>query len=195
MQKSKLVKVCFIGLMFVGLVTLGSMPSMAEVTQRSIEEFVSAQGTHCIPVIPGDPNSGCLLSAPPLPNLLTWVDETTGQCALIDYAGLANEYLKSQSGGKIDLGTTFSGSVKERVLNNGGALLDIHIVTTNGLSWASTACLPAFQPMTFGYRVDEVLTGATPSLGDSILGVQIYVVGPGLPMPDIMRILDHPVIG
>lgn len=58
---------------------------------------------------------------------------TPPRFALIDYSGLEGKFLRDHYG--IDLGTTVSGSVLER-LADGRALVTMDLLTKNALGWA-----------------------------------------------------------
>jgi hypothetical protein len=147
--------------------------------QRPISDFVDAQGT-------------TMVFTPPVPDQEGWANAPTlsnkppFRFALFDYAGLANEYLISHQ--YPSLGTTIDGTVTERPLANGRAEVSVILHTTNALTWASD---PNFDlntsPTLFGDRVKEVLKGATPALGDSVLQVKFNNTAPGAPLPDLVN--------
>jgi hypothetical protein len=58
----------------------------AQSVDRSLDEFLAAQGTLCI----DDGEGGCLLMFAPLPAMIGAQDDTRNRCALIDYAGIAD---------------------------------------------------------------------------------------------------------
>jgi len=96
---------------------LSPATASADPAERSLNEFLAAQGTFCVP----NGSGGCNLFFDPLPNFLGWQDDEANRCALVDYAGLADAWLQEQSGGAIRLGTTVTGWVKEKPLSDGGA--------------------------------------------------------------------------
>ena len=86
-----------------------------------------------------------------------------------DYAGLANEWLIAN--GYPDLGTSFSGSVTERSLSDGRILVRVELHTTNAFTFGTRITAPPFgdqatDPLIFGARPQDVLTGATPGIGE-----------------------------
>lgn len=139
----------------------------AQTVQRSLDEFLAAQGTFCFP----DGAGGCLLFAAPLPNQIGVSDPEQFRCAYVDATGIANEAIEAQSGGRISLGTTVTGSVKEQALQDGTAKITVKLKTSNALIFAVSGCDFANGPMLFGQRGQEVLAGATPALGDVTLTV------------------------
>src|SRR5215831_8637758 len=105
-------------------------PVWAQGNQRPLADFVNAQGsTTCF--------------TPPAPAQIGWgtgPNKTNGNAnltpprfALIDYAGAEARYLALQ--GK-SLGTTVSGTVSERPLADGRALVTVDLQTDNALGWA-----------------------------------------------------------
>ncbi|MBI4600450.1 MAG: hypothetical protein HY721_00680 [Planctomycetes bacterium] len=157
--------------------------------QRPISEFVAAQGTFCRP----DGAGGCLLFVPPLQNFLGWRDPAKNISISVDYAGIADAWLESQAGG-FDLGTATSGSITERPLPDGRAEVHVRLHTRNALSWVinRTGCPPgsafAVCPLLLGHRAPDVLAGAEPALGQSLLTVVFVNTAPGAPMPDLLQI-------
>jgi len=83
----------------------------------------------------------------------------------VDYAGLANDYLKEF--GK-DLGTTTTGMIIERRLSDGRAEDTVLLTTNNALTWVIQGCADfATQPLLFGHRVTDILAGQDAAVGDS----------------------------
>jgi hypothetical protein len=111
----------------VAFATPMTIPVQAQGNQRPLSDFINAQGT-----------TTCF--TPPAPAQLGWgtgnnktngnKNLTPGRFALIDYTGLEGKYLLSQG---IDLGTTVSGSVLERPLADGSALVTVDLQTKNAL--------------------------------------------------------------
>lgn len=95
-----------------GLITLVPLAQANSATQRPIEDFVSTQGTFCI----DDGMGGCFLFVPPIENFFGLSDPKANLCMSIDYAGLADAWISSVSGGGVSFGTTFEGTVTERPL-------------------------------------------------------------------------------
>jgi hypothetical protein len=155
----------------------------AAATQRSIADFVAAQGTYCL----DDGAGGCVLFVPPVANFFAWA-APSNLAAAVDYAGLADASL-----GYV-LGTTTSGTVTERPLDDGRAEVSVVLRTDSALSWAIAGTYPnAFDyrgaPLLFGARVPDVLAGATPALGQSQLTVVFVNPEPGAPLPDLLDLV------
>jgi hypothetical protein len=165
-------------LVFSGMMT----PLRAQGNQRPLSDFLDKQGT-----------SQCY--AYPAPDQLGWgtgADKTNGNAnltpprfALIDYTGLQAKYLLTTH--KINLGTTVSGSVMERPLADGRALVTVDLQTSNALGWADGNPLGDFNtaPLIFGARVQDVAAGSTPALGNSHFHVEFVNTAPGAPLPAI----------
>jgi hypothetical protein len=160
--------------------------------QRPIADFLSAQGTYCLD-LDGMPPP-CDLFVPPSPNMIGWTVSPAFQVfALLDYAGLANNYLVSQGG--TSLGTTISGSINERPLADGRAEVSVTLRTKKALVWGSDISTEFPGPLLLGHRVDEVLAGATPALADSTFRVVFINTAPGAPLPDLIQLNFAPLPG
>jgi len=199
MKRSELIKGCFLGLMVVGLVLFGSLPAIAQgnsddshfigpAVQRPLSDFLDVQGTYCLP----DGQGGCLILNSPLPNYFLLTDEDRNRKAAIDYAGLAAEYALSQG---LDFGTQVNGTVTERPVSDGRALVRVNLVTTNAFTWVVSGFNTATSPVIFGNRIAEVLAGVAPALGDCTLSIEFLNFFPGAPLPDLLLVLVPPENG
>ena len=157
-------------------------------TVRSLDEFLEAQGATSQFV-------------PPVGDYVGWVDADVATFALIDYAGLANDYVETESGGTISLGTKVNGTVIERPQADGRAKVRVRLATRNALAWAFSVADADFEndplpflntPLSFGARAQDVLSGAEPSLGVAILDVSFFNSSPGAPLPDLVQTLNAP---
>jgi hypothetical protein len=159
-----------------------------KVTQRPISDFISQQGTFCIP----DGGGGCFLFVPLVPNYVGWGDPTKNLFALIDYAGVAARYIVEQSGGVINLGTQTTGTIIERTLPSGKAEVSVNLRTTNALSWVIPIDFnnPDFSvaPI-FGSKAAEVLRSNTAALATVELRVTFINSAPGAPLPDLIQVI------
>lgn len=200
MENTKKIKGKWINLVvFVIFLAMVPVAVQAEATTlRPIEDFVSQQGTYCI----DDGSEGCYLFVPPAPNYVAWSDSSSApptRQVWVDYAGLANEYIKTE--GETDLGTKIDGSINERMLSNGREVM-VQLHTTNALTFVTKVAEPGINnwPLLFGFRGAEVdltkpsvLNGATPALGDSYLKVVFTDTNSvGAPMPDLVQLLYLP---
>ena len=99
------------------------------VTTRPLSDFLDAQGTTS-------------LFFPPVQDMLGWTDavnpktELPTTFGLVDYAGLANEYIKGTTGHP--LGTKVRGLVVECKLANGKAQITVALFTTRALGFAQS---------------------------------------------------------
>jgi hypothetical protein len=110
------------------------IPAIAQTTKRPISDFISTQGTFCLP----DGHDGCTLFQPPVPNYLASTAppppaNASGRCGSVDYAGVADRWLVSQGGPSLN--TEFSGTITERALDDGRAEVMVLLHTGNALSW------------------------------------------------------------
>lgn len=169
--------------------SIGSQSS-APAVQRSIDEFVAAQGTYCL----DDGTGGCVLFVPPLNNFLGWFDPENGYAAAIDYAGIANAWIESNSMGTRSMGTTFAGSVTERALADGRADVLVVLHVDNALTFVA-ADFDFTGTLLMGTRAPDVLAGATPALGSAELQFGFINTAPGAPLPDLMQLLVDPAPG
>jgi hypothetical protein len=164
-----------------------ALAAPATAGQRSIEEFVAAQGTYCI----DDDGGGCLLFVPPVANFIGWTVSGETTLASVDYAGLANRPFDCGDGvlGEDNpFGTTTDGMVLERVLDDGRAEITVVLHTRNALTWVADTDF-ASGPLLFGHRVCDVLGGADAALGDSQLQAVFYNPSAGAPLPDLIELL------
>jgi len=128
------------------------LPSLQTDSQGNIDCAASSHG-----------GIGCFLFTPPVLNQLGWTDPAASLFVLVDYAGLANQYL----GGA--LGTTMDGSVSEEPLADGRADVTVLVHTKNALTWAVAGFDSANGPLLFGHRAQDVAGGADAALGESTL--------------------------
>lgn len=181
-----------IGLVLLVLLAVVSVvPVGAQTVQRSVNEYVAAQGTFCL----DDGMGGCVQFVPPLANFFGWGQPNINRCAAIDYAGIAGRWLMQQSGGALNLGTTTDGTVTERPLGNNQAEVTVLLHTRNALTWAIDQCADFSGPnLLFGHRAPEVLAGAPAALGESFMKA-VFLTQPGLPLPDLLQIAFMPQPG
>ncbi len=168
-------------------------PVDATTQDRSISEFLAAQGTFCVP----DGGGGCLLFVPPAPNFIGWnekiVDPRHIKFAGVDYAGLANAAL-----GNV-FGTSMRGSVTERPLADGRAEVHVLLFTDRANTWvidldatANILAQIASKPTLFGKRPGAA---GLPALGSCTLQVKFTQGAPGAPLPDLLQLQNAPQPG
>jgi hypothetical protein len=203
MKSPKIVTLVFLCLLYLGCESqsptvttpeskIQSEEPMLQAVQRPIEDWVAAQGTFCWP----DGMGGCFLFVPPVENFQGWSDPAKGICAAFDYAGLADEWITSASGGTVSFGTTVSGSVTERPLADGRAEIHVRLHTRNAMTFAVDGCNDfSSDPLLFGHRADEILAGSEAALGNVYFDLKYISPTPGAPFPDLLRLLYFPEDG
>jgi len=144
-------------------------------THRPISDFVNAQGT-------------TMVFFPPVPDYVGWssaLNKPPVRFALVDYAGLANEFIEDHVGG-FSLGTTIDGSVLERSLADGRAEVTVILHTKNALAWVSAG--DPNGSLLFGFRTSDIMADLTrtPGLAESHLMVVFKNTAPGAPLPDLV---------
>lgn len=157
----------------------------------SIEDFVAAQGTACIP----DGMGGCFMVIPGIENFLGFSDPEAMIAVSVDYAGLANEYIESQDPSAA-LGTTFTGNVVQHRLPDGRYVVKVLLHTRDALTFAVQGFVEDDEtvydfvegPVIYGTRASDVLDGATPTLSDSLLQV-VYITPDPCDFPDLIELL------
>ena len=168
-----------------------SLATADKAIHRPFSDFLDTQGTFCFP----DGEGGCFDFEPPMDNFLGWTDPALNFNALFEYLGNADAWLQEQSGGAISLGTEITGTVTERPLADGRALIKVNLRATNILAWVTNIETFFLDPLVFGYRVGEVLEGAPPALGDFHLKMRFISPEQNAPLPDIFQLLLIPEPG
>jgi hypothetical protein len=173
---------------------MGTHVSVADgpVNKRPISDWVSAQGTYCMPNPDNSP--GCFLFVPPVQNFFAWTDPFKNLSVSVDYAGLVDRYLVSI--GAIRFGTTFDGQVTERPLPDGRAEVTVSLHTQNALTWVIAGDGQgnydyANAPTLFGARINEGF-GAPFALGDCSMQVKFINSAVGAPLPDLEQLVSNP---
>jgi hypothetical protein len=179
------------------IVLVPAQTAGASSTIRPISDFVNTQGTFCIP----NGSGGCLVFVPPVANFIGWTDPLTNpqRAISVDYAGLSDK-VPGHAGA---FGTTTTGTIVETPLADGTAEVDVHLHTTNGLTYAIGCATrnptPQFPncdfgsgPLLFGHRALDVFNGLDPTLGTSDMEVRFINTAPGAPLPDLLQLLGSP---
>ena len=165
-----------------------SAPAQAQARHRPLSDFINAQGT-----------TTCF--TPPAPSQLgasSAADKAPVRFALIDFTGVTAKFLHDNYG--ISLGTTVSGTLLERPLADGRALVTVDLHAKNALGWAINfdPVGPASQfnrnPLLFGARAQDLIADPTrtPALGDEHFRVEFTIPNPGAPIPDLVCINRGP---
>ncbi len=148
------------------------------VQQRPIEDFVMAQG-----------------SLNPFA-ILAWTDPEEQLFTVFDYAGTLDAFFTLLTGGAVSFGTEMTGSVTERALPDGRALVHVRLKTTNAWSFAVDFTFTFPDGVVFGQDPFNTLMGAEPNgLGTSHLHLRFINTAPGAPLPDLLLLLMAPEPG
>lgn len=166
------------------------------VVQRSLEEFLAAQGTLCAPGggtnADGTP-SGCVSLLPWIADMVAFCDDPNeaglAVCMVLDYAGIANRQLGDRAS------TRYSGSIRERVLPDGRALLSINLHTRNAVTFAVLVDYAhpetdVTAPPILGHQLPALLADPSlePTYGDINFRIDLVMPEPGMPLPDLVEI-------
>jgi hypothetical protein len=154
-------------------------------TSRPIADFLVAQGTTS--KFPNGVNAG---GPAGLPDENAWTTSTatfnngTAMFARIDYTGQDAAFLH------LNLGTTTSGTITERVLNDGTVQDTVILHTHNAFAWANflgDGSGPTF-PVTFGYQPSQLAANPTlvPPVANSDLQLVFGMPRTGAPLPDLV---------
>jgi hypothetical protein len=163
-----------------------SQPSL-KVTTRPLSEFLDAQGTTD-------------KFFPPVRDYVGWTDNVDTDkftiFALVDYAGLANDYLHGK------LHTHVNGFVIQSDLADGRARIAVALFTTNALGFAQSGAVLRNSnfdflntPTIFGNKAQDVAEGAKAAVGRSIFLITFSISSPEAPLPDLVDVTDtinHP---
>lgn len=126
------------------------------------------------------------------PDNVTWSDPYNNDAMFIDFAG-ADARAIQQAGGP-NLGSTFTGSITEKPLADGTALVTVHVQGTNVFTYAYA--MP-YSPdsLLFGHDSEEVAAGADAALGTSNFNLTFINTAPMAPLPDLAQLFVNPQPG
>jgi hypothetical protein len=142
---------------------------------------------------------------PPVKDYVGWADavapgaELPTTFALVDYAGLANKWIRAQTGRS--LGTEVTGYVLECWLaSSKKAQITVALFTTHALGFAQSVAVLAENdfdflntPTIFVAKAQDVVKGARPALGPVALFTTFTIPHPGGPLPDFLDVaLSNP---
>lgn len=160
------------------LVAQAAQMVVSDCSKRPLSDFLDAQGSTSI-------------FFPPVGDMLGWTDLEFVTFGLVDYAGLASEYLESLDP-TLSLGTEVEGRVLECVRKDGTIEISVVISTRNALGFAQSVqdiIDNDFDflstPTIFGAKAQDVAVGAVPALGPVQLRTTFTIDNPGDPLPDI----------
>lgn len=153
-------------------------------SSRLLSDFLEAQGT-----------SSQFFT--PVEDYVGWADGGFITFGLVDYAGLANEYIKAQPGGH-SLGTKVRGSVIQCALSDGRAKITVALFTTRALGFAqSIADLEANgfdflnTPTIFGAKAQDVVKSAKAAVGPVTLLTTFTISKPDAGLPDFLDVVNN----
>jgi hypothetical protein len=171
---------------------LGLLPprrAEAGTVQRPLSDFLSTQGTFCLP----DGMGGCLLLFPPVPLYLGWGGTAGpgGPVAWVDFTGVANRW----AGGAF--GTQINGTVTERSLSDGRAQVDVTMQTTQAFTFVTPfgPAVPPPPPLLFGHYAPDVLAGQDGAFATCSFHISFINTAPGAPLPDFLQLFLVPASG
>ena len=175
--KHSLTAVFLLGFVFPLVAQAGPAPD-AGCSKRPLTDFLDAQGT-------------TTLFFPPVPDMLGWTDLDFVNFALVDYAGLMNDYLEGVDP-TLSLGTKVNGRVLECVDSDGTVTIKVVLSTQKALGFAQSIEELANNdfdflntPTIFGVKAQDVVGGGEPALGPAHLQATFTIANPGDPIPDI----------
>jgi hypothetical protein len=131
----------------------------------------------------------------PVPDYVGWTDNPFEKFALVDYAGLANQYLADQHCGNV-LGTKVVGNIRQRELADGKAEISVKLETQNALGFAQSGADLAANNWNFnatgtifGNKTQDVCGGAAAAVGSANLNVTFTIGAPGADLPDLVDVI------
>lgn len=134
---------------------------------------------------------------PPVQDYGGWTDGKFVTFALVDYAGLADDYIKGQTGKS--LGTEVTGSVLKCPLDDGRAEVTVALSTRKVLGFAQLiADLEANgfdfvgTPTVFGAKAQDVVAGAAAATGPATLFATFTISSPDALLPDLLDVINNP---
>lgn len=157
-----------------------------DVSHRPLSHFLDNQGTLNNPP----------LFFPGVKDYVGWTDNNPQTTfALVDYAGLANKYIKNQTGHSV--GTKVNGFIIECALSDGRAQVTVNIITTKALGFAQSIdelVKNNFDflntPTIFGAKAQEVIAGKKSSIGSVLFSISFLIPQAGANLPDLLDVIN-----
>jgi len=172
-----------------GTTTGGTGTSTGTLTQRPLSDFLSQQGTYCMPG--NTTTSGCMLYAPPVGNFAVWYSPDHNMTLVVDYAGLMDAWLRSRTGSSS--GTTFNGNVYETPLEDGTARINVNMNITRAMVYIVRGHDLMNDPVSYGYRMQQIMQGqGQPAFGQASFRLSFINPAPGQPLPDLVQLMKSP---
>lgn len=124
----------------------------------------------------------------------SWFEPSSGENFFGDVDGRAAMWVLANGGA--DHTPTIRGSVLERVLADGRALVTVQVWATNAITyvWQDEGDFPN-GPALFGYRASEIADGATAALGSARMQVAFVNTAPGADLPELLTLAFTPEEG
>lgn len=160
--------------------------------ERPLSDFLNAQGS-----------SSSFF--PPVKDYVGWADavdpdtELPTTFALVDYAGLANEYIKAQTGHS--LGTRVRGRVVQCNLDGNKAQITVTLSTTKAMGFAQSIedlVASGFDfdatPTIFGAKAIDVANGADAAVGSATLRTTFSITkddDDNASLPDFLDVVNN----
>jgi len=163
-------------------------PPPAGPRQRLINDFLLSQGTFCA----NDGMGGdCRRYMGGGANYISWFDKARGTMIAIDYAGLADAWIRQ--GGGNSVGTNLFGTISEEPLPDGTARVTVKLEGTNVLAFAKQGP-DLFAPSMYGFDTKEVYDPANaPALGNVQMEIVFINDAPGVAIPDLVQLIRSPL--
>jgi hypothetical protein len=162
-------------------------PSSTTMVQRPISDFISTQGTYCMPSSASD----CWLYSPPVPNMVVWHLQQHNMTLVVDYAGLMDAWLRSHA--TFSYGTSFDGAIYEEPLSDGRARVTIDLKAMNVMAYMVQGTDLANGPVRFGYKVTDLVDQKySAALGHATMRITFTRGAMGRPIPDLVQLLKTP---
>ena len=170
----------FITILVAG-VLLG-LPAFADDDSDLLQEFLDVQGSNSTFV-------------PPVGDYVGWANGGFILFALVDYAGVADAWIQSQTDESI--GTEIEGEVKIKDLSDEMVRIRVELKTEDALAWGFKIADADFEndplpflntPLLFGKRAQDVVEmGAEPDTVDTRFKI-VFVQKAGAPFPDLVEL-------
>ena len=161
-----------------------AMPAVAagKAGQRPLSDWIDAQQGTLAPSVAVE------LQA------VDFFDPTTGENIIADMDGRIALWVSENNGASYT--PNLSGTVTERLLSDGRALVRVHVRFSNAITyaWLDEGDFPN-GPELFGYRASEIAAGASAALGSGHFHLAFISPTPGGPLPDLNQLAFDPQEG
>ncbi|HEX6127788.1 MAG TPA: hypothetical protein VF071_02080 [Candidatus Limnocylindria bacterium] len=170
-------------LMAIAILVMAATPALAgKASTRPLSDWLDAQQLVLDPMVPIE-----LL-------VISWYEPDSGEQYLADMDGRVAMWVTA-NGGAAHM-PSISGSVHERLLPDGRALVKINLRFNEAITyvWRDENNFEDFPegPELFGYRASEIADGADPVLGDGWFSISFINPVPGGPLPELGQLAFEP---